>query len=75
MITGEEILNAHDLRNTGCRKFILSELLKNDAALSENELKGPYPVLFDRVTFYRTLKTLEEKGIIHRIVLNDNSVK
>ena len=75
MITGEEILNAHDLRNTGCRKFILSELLKNDAALSENELKGPYPVLFDRVTFYRTLKTLEEKGIIHRIVLNDNSLK
>ena len=75
MTTVEDILYAHDLRNTGCRKFILSELLKCDTALSENELKGPYPDLFDRVTFYRTLKTLEEKEIIHRIVLNDNTVK
>lgn len=75
MITVEEILQENDLRSTGCRKFILGELLKSDAALSENELKGPYPDLFDRVTFYRTLKTLEEKEIIHRIVLNDNSVK
>ena len=74
-MTAEEILNAHDLKNTGCRKFILGELLKSDTALSENEIKDPFPELFDRVTFYRTLKTLEEKDIIHRIVLNDNTVK
>ncbi|WP_298649503.1 transcriptional repressor [uncultured Proteiniphilum sp.] len=74
-MTVEEILHAHDLKNTGCRKYILGELLKNEAAMSENELKEFYPDLFDRVTLYRTLKTLEDRGIIHRIVLNDNTVK
>lgn len=74
-MTVEEILHAHDLKNTGCRKYILGELLKNEAAMSESELKESYPDLFDRVTLYRTLKTLEDRGIIHRIVLNDNTVK
>ncbi|MDR2816123.1 MAG: transcriptional repressor [Proteiniphilum sp.] len=74
-MTVEEILQAHDLKNTGCRKYILGELLKKETAMSENELKESYPDLFDRVTLYRTLKTLEDRGIIHRIVLNDNTVK
>ncbi len=33
------------------------------------------PDLFDRVTFYRSLKTLEENNIIHRVVLQDSTVK
>jgi Fur family ferric uptake transcriptional regulator len=74
-MTVDEILHQYDLKNTGCRKFILAELLQSESALSEEEIKKPFPDLFDRVTFYRTLKTLEERGIIHRIVLNDNSVK
>ncbi|MDD4777184.1 MAG: transcriptional repressor [Fermentimonas sp.] len=75
MITVEEILRKQDLRGTACRRFIINGLLESDRALSENELKGDFPELFDRVTFYRTLITLEEHGIIHKIVLNDNSVK
>ena len=71
----EQILKLHNLKNTGCRKFIISELLNNDSALSENEIKKALPDLFDRVTFYRSLKTLEEKSIIHRIVLHDSTVK
>lgn len=74
-MTVEEILQVHELKNTGCRKYILNELLKSKSALSENEIKESFPDLFDRVTFYRTLKILEEKNVIHRIVLNDNSVK
>ena len=74
MDTGQ-ILKLHNLKNTGCRKFIISELLNNDSALSENEIKKALPDLFDRVTFYRSLKTLEEKNIIHRIVLHDSTVK
>ena len=70
----EQILKLHNLKNTGCRKFIISELLNNDSALSENEIKKALPDLFDRVTFYRSLKTLEEKSIIHRIVLHDSTV-
>lgn len=71
----EQILKHHNLKNTGCRKFIISELLNNDMALSENEIKQALPDLFDRVTFYRSLKTLEEKNIIHRIVLHDSTIK
>lgn len=74
-MTVEEILHTHGLKNTGCRKYILGELLKSETAMSENELKVSYPDLFDRVTLYRTLKTLEDRSIIHRIVLNDNTVK
>lgn len=75
IMTVEEILHSHSLKSTGCRKYILAELLKSASAMSENELKESYPDLFDRVTLYRTLKTLEDTGIIHRIVLNDNTVK
>ncbi|MDR0422515.1 MAG: transcriptional repressor [Proteiniphilum sp.] len=74
-MTVEELLQARGLKNTGCRKYILGELLKRESAMSETELKESYPNLFDRVTLYRTLKTLEDRGIIHRIVLCDNSVK
>lgn len=72
----EEILKHYNLKNTACRKHIISELLNTDVALSENELKDSLAKdLFDRVTFYRSLKILEEKNIIHRIVLHDTSVK
>ncbi len=74
-MNAEQILKHHKLRNTGCRKFIINELLKNNMALSESEIKQALPDLFDRVTFYRSLKTLEEKNVIHRIVLNDATVK
>lgn len=75
MIKAEQILKNHNLKNTGCRKFIVNELLKHNTALSENEIKQALPDLFDRVTFYRSLKTLEENEIIHRIILHDTSVK
>lgn len=71
----EQILKHHNLKNTGCRKFIINELLNNNSALSEHEIKQALPDLFDRVTFYRSLKTLEENCIIHRIVLHDSTVK
>jgi Fur family ferric uptake transcriptional regulator len=71
----EDILKHFNLKNTGCRKHILAELICADGALSENEIKMALPDLFDRVTFYRSLKTLCERNIIHKIVLNDISVK
>lgn len=75
MIDAEQILKQHNLKNTGCRKYIISELLKTESALSENEIKHSLPDLFDRITFYRSLKTLEEKGIIHRVILHDATLK
>ncbi len=74
-MTVENILHKHNLKSTGCRKLILSELLESKAALAESEMKASIPELFNRVTFYRTLKTLEDAGAIHKIVLQDNTTK
>lgn len=74
-MTAEQILKLHNLKNTGCRKYIITELLKSESALSEHEIKQYLPDLFDRITFYRSLKTLEEKGIIHRVILHDATLK
>lgn len=74
MDTGQ-ILKQHNLKNTGCRKLIISELLLTNTAMSEHKIKSNLPNLFDRVTFYRSLKTLEEFKIIHRVILSDASVK
>lgn len=71
----DEILKTHNIKNTGCRKHILNELMSSRWALSENQIKDTLPDLFDRVTFYRSLKLLEAKNIIHRIVLSDATVK
>jgi len=72
----EDILKHYGLKSTGCRKHIIGQLLDSNVALTENELKDALSAdLFDRVTFYRSLKTLEEKNLIHRIVLHDATIK
>jgi len=71
----EQILKEYGLKNTGCRKHIIKELMNKGEALSEKDIKDALPDLFDRVTFYRSLKTLEEVGLIHKIVLDNSVVK
>lgn len=46
-----------------------------DRALSENEIRKRLKVNYDRTTFYRSFKTLEEHKIIHRIVVDNQTVK
>lgn len=74
-MNAEEILKCHNLKNTSCRKLILNELINSQSALSENDIKQSLPDLFDRVTFYRAIRTLEENCIIHRILLSDGTIK
>lgn len=75
-MTAEQILKEHGIKKTVCRKCIIDKLIQSkDTALTENEIKDAFSDLFDRVTFYRSLKTLEESKVIHRIVLNSNVVK
>ncbi len=71
----EDILSLHKVRGTSCRRFIIRELLAKNTAITEQEIKAECAELFDRVTIYRTLKTLETSGAIHKIVLNNNIVK
>ena len=75
-MTAEQILREHGIKKTVCRKCILDKLIESGhTALTENEIKDAFSDLFDRVTFYRSLKTLEENKVIHRVVLNNTTVK
>ena len=75
-MTAEQILKKHGIKKTVCRKCILDKLIESDStALTESEITDAFADLFDRVTFYRSLKTLEESKVIHRIVLNNTTVK
>jgi Fur family ferric uptake transcriptional regulator len=46
-----------------------------DQALSENEIRERLTGNYDRTTFYRSFKTLEENKILHKIVVNNQLVK
>jgi Fur family ferric uptake transcriptional regulator len=61
------ILKDHKLRNTAIRREILELFLETKHALTHSFIEKRLDNNFDRVTLYRTLKTFEEKGLIHRI--------
>lgn len=63
----EKILVNHELRKTPLRFKILSVLKDADYALSQPEIESKIEEDLDRITVYRTLKSFEEKGIIHRV--------
>lgn len=44
-------------------------------ALSENEIRERLSGNYDRTTFYRSFKTLEQHNIIHKIVVDNQLVK
>ncbi len=68
-----DILNKYQLRNTEVRREILSLFLGVDYALSHHFIEKKLSSEIDRVTLYRTLKTFEEKGLIHRVA-NDKDI-
>lgn len=70
-----EILQRHNLKRTSCREGILQTILSSKTALSENEIRGRLIGNYDRTTFYRSFKTLEESKIIHKIVVDNQLVK
>lgn len=62
----EKTLTGKHIKPTAMRLLVLEELLGQKAAISLSDLqKRMAPV--DRVTVYRTLKTFEEKGLVHTI--------
>jgi len=65
------LLKRYNLRITEIRKSVLSMFTANvKKGLSHNFIEKAI-TNSDRVTLYRTLKTFEEKGIIHQV--NDGS--
>ncbi len=65
MKTSSEILEHNGLRKTAIRLRVLDVFLQSKEALSHALLETELDET-DRVTLYRTLKTFEEKGIIHK---------
>lgn len=70
-----EILKSHNLKRTSCREGIINVVMSAGEALSENEIKDRLVGNYDRTTFYRSFKTLEECKIIHKIVVDNQLVK
>ena len=55
------------LKQTPLRIAILQELTTNMQALSQPDLENVFEGRENRVTIYRVLRDLEEKGVIHRV--------
>ena len=61
-----KILEQKTVRITPMRQLLLEYFLQNNGTFGLMELEKTFPKS-DRITMYRTLKTFEEKGIIHGI--------
>jgi len=70
-----EVLQKHHLKRTSCREGILDVIMRSDKAMSENEIREKLAGNYDRTTFYRSFKTLEESRILHRIVVDHLNVR
>ncbi len=70
-----DILNSHSLKRTSCREGLIDVMMTANQPLSENEIKECLSGNYDRTTFYRSFKTLEEHNIIHKIVIDSQTVK
>lgn len=70
-----EILQHHQVKKTAPRIAIIQALQKSSIPMSESQIKNSLGDLYDRTTFYRSMQTLTEAGIIHRLVADNVMVK
>jgi Fur family ferric uptake transcriptional regulator len=66
-INQEKILKKHGLRITQTRLDVLGLFLSEEAAVSNQYIEKTLDRI-DRITLYRTLKSFESKGLIHKAV-------
>jgi Fur family ferric uptake transcriptional regulator len=69
------LLKDFKLRSTPTRQEILHLFLKKDYALSHGDIENEIADDLDRVTVYRTLKTFSDKGLIHKVLDDEGSLK
>lgn len=70
----EAILQAKGIAPTTMRILVLEYLQKQTAAISLQNLERDFQYS-ERTTLYRTLKTFEEKGLIHTINISTEATK
>jgi Fur family ferric uptake transcriptional regulator len=65
----ENKLNKKNTKPTSMRILVYDFLSSQHSAVSLSEIENQFSVV-DRITIYRTLKTFEDKGIVHSIQEN-----
>jgi Fur family ferric uptake transcriptional regulator len=71
----DRLLKDFRLRSTPTRQDILHLFLKKEYALSHGDIEKEINSDLDRVTVYRTLKTFLDKGLIHKVLDDEGSLK
>ncbi len=71
----DQLLKNFHLRSTPSRQEILHLFLKRNYALSHSDVEKEIDNTLDRVTVYRTLKTFLDKGLIHKVLDDEGSLK
>ena len=71
----DQLLKDFRLRTTASRQAILHLFLQKDYALSHGDIEKEIDNTLDRVTVYRTLKTFLDKGLIHKVLDDEGSLK
>ena len=74
MKKSDERLKSRNIQPTAMRELVLKILGEQDVAISLPELEQKFEKA-ERTTLYRTLKTFEEKKLIHSIDDGSGSVK
>ncbi len=71
----EDLLMTHRVRKTKIRLEVLDFFLSKTYALSHSEIENAINQSYDRVTIYRTLKSFEEQGLIHKVLDESGTAK
>ena len=71
----ETLLKDFKLRNTPNREEILQLFIRKNYALSHGDIEKEIDNALDRVTVYRTLKTFLDRGLIHKVLDDEGSLK
>ena len=69
-----QLLKDNGLRKTNVRLNVLKEFLQSEQAYGQGDLEARWENI-DRITLYRTLRTFEQKGIIHQAIDGSGKMK
>ena len=69
----KELLHERSLKATKTRINVLNKMHKHGSAMSHSAIQKEMKKT-DRVTLYRTLEALKEKGVIHKAFQDNNDI-
>jgi Fur family ferric uptake transcriptional regulator len=73
--SSDHLLRDFKLRATPTRQEILHLFIQKEYALSHGDIENAISGSLDRVTVYRTLKTFLDRGLIHKVLDDEGSLK